>query len=82
MMELAKEVDDLASDIVVSGMVPDDVSLRQVVIAQRAWQTLHRKKRLHTMIVFDYADKKKLLSGPLSWPTELPAIGYVPKTNP
>ena len=40
------------------------------------------KKRLHTMKVFDYADKKKLLFGPLSWPTELPALGYVPKTSP
>ena len=40
------------------------------------------KKQLHTMKVFDHADKKKLLFGPLSWPTELPAIGYVSKTNP
>ena len=42
------------------------------------------KKQLHTMKVFDYADKKKkkLLFGPLSWPTELPAIGCVPKTKP
>ena len=32
---------------------------------------------------FDYADKKKkLLFGPLPWPTGLPAPGYVPKTNP
>ena len=35
------------------------------------------------MKVFDCADKKKkkLLFGPLSWPTGLPALGYVPKTN-
>ena len=32
------------------------------------------------MKVFDCADKKKkLLFGPLSWPTVLPALGYVPK---
>ena len=32
MLELAKEMCELASDIVVCGMVPNDVSLRQVVI--------------------------------------------------
>ena len=34
------------------------------------------------MMVFDYADKKKLPFGPLPWPTGLPAPGYVPETNP
>ena len=35
------------------------------------------------MKVSDYADKKKkLLFGPLSWPTELPTLGYVPKNKP
>ena len=36
MLKLAKEVDELASDIVVCGMVPNDVSLRQVVESDRS----------------------------------------------
>ena len=43
------------------------------------------EKKQHSMKVFDCADKKKkkkLLFGPLSWPTELPALGYVSETNP
>ena len=81
MLELAKEMDELASDIVVCGMVPNDVSLRQVV--ERLLTELGRgcteKKRLHTMKVFDYADKKKLLFGPLSWLTELLRLVMYPK---
>ena len=45
-------------------------------------EAAQERKELHKTKVFDYADKKKLLFGPLSWPTELPAIGYVSKTNP
>ena len=81
MLELAKEMDELASDIVVCGMVPNDVSLRQVV--ERLLKELGRgcteKKRLHTMKVFDYADKKKLLFCPLSWLTELLRLVVYPK---
>ena len=81
MLELAKEMDELASDIVVCGMVPNDVSLRQVV--ERLLKELGRgcteKKRLHTMKVFHYADKKKLLFGPLSWLTELLRLVMCPK---
>ena len=40
------------------------------------------KKQQHTIKVFDYADKKKLLFGSLSWPTELLAVGYGPKNKP
>ena len=37
------------------------------------------------MAAFHYADekkKKKLPLGPLPWPTDVPAVGYVPIANP
>ena len=34
------------------------------------------------MKVFDSSDKKKLLFGPLSWPTELPAIWFCVQNKP
>ena len=86
MLKLAKEMDELASDIVVCGMVPQR-RLPAARCEERLFKELGRscteKKRLHTMKGIDFADKKKKLPfGPLSWPTGLPAPGYVPKTNP
>ena len=73
-MELAKEIYELASNIVVGGIVPNDVSLRQVVESDCSKSLAEAAQKRNNCIrrrCSTYADKKKLLFGPLSVRTQL-----------
>ena len=62
MLKLAKEKDELASVIVVCGMVPNDISLRQVVesdFPESLAEAAQKKKHMHTMKVFGFAARRR-----------------------